>query len=165
MPRRGVRLGLANTRIAVRAIEISGVADSQQLENAVDFRAHEIISSPARNAVLDYHVLGTRVDDEGETTHEILLVIAFRDSVDRYLAATDAANLELVGHRSRRVRASPRSPRSSHARGARSRGRDCRRLDRLRPDDARDLGRVDLPVHPRARVGGRECRSRRSSAR
>jgi len=97
MPRHGVRLGLANTRIAVRAIEISGAADSQQLANAVGFRAHEIISSSLENAVLDYHVLGTSVDDDGLTTHRILLVIAYRDSVDRYLAATDAANLELVG--------------------------------------------------------------------
>ncbi len=97
LPRQGVRLGLANTRIGVRWIEISGVTDSQQLHNAVGFRAHEIISSSLENAVLDYHVLGTSVDDEGETTYRVLLVIAFRDSVDRYLAATDAANLELAG--------------------------------------------------------------------
>ncbi len=97
MPRQGVRLGLANTRIAVRAIEIIGAADSHQLANAVGFRAHEIISSSLDNAVLDYHVLGTSVGEDGQTTHRVLLVIAYRDSVDRYLAATDAANLELVG--------------------------------------------------------------------
>lgn len=97
IPREGVRLGLANTRIGVRTIEIGGVADSSQLHNAVGFRAHEIISSSLENAVLDYHVLGTDVDDEGQTTYRVLLVIAYRDSVDRYLAATGAANLELVG--------------------------------------------------------------------
>ena len=70
---------------------------ASQLANAVGFRAHEIISSSLDNAVLDYHVLGTSVDDDGQTTHRVLLVIAYRDSVDRYLAATDAANLELVG--------------------------------------------------------------------
>ena len=92
-----MRLGLANTRIGVRVVEITGVADSDQLHNAVGFRAHEMISSSLDDAVLDYHVLGTSVDDDGQTTHRILLVIAYRDSVDRYLAATDAAHLELAG--------------------------------------------------------------------
>ena len=60
LPRRGVRLGLANTRIGVRVIEIAGVADLPQLENAIGFRAHEILSVPLDEAVLDYHVLGPR---------------------------------------------------------------------------------------------------------
>jgi type IV pilus assembly protein PilM len=97
LPRRGVRLGLANTRVGVRTIEITGVADSEQLENAVGFRAHEILSAPLDDAVLDYHLLGSTVDDEGQTVYQVLLVIAFRDSVDRHLAATDAANLEVEG--------------------------------------------------------------------
>jgi type IV pilus assembly protein PilM len=97
LPRHGIRLGLANTRIGVRTIEITGVADTQALDNAVGFRAHEILSTPLDEAVLDYHVLGTSVDDEGQTVHRVLLVIAFRDSVDRTLAATDAANLEVAG--------------------------------------------------------------------
>src|SRR6266508_794846 len=36
-----VRLGLANSRIGVRVIEIAGIEDERQLENAVGFRAHE----------------------------------------------------------------------------------------------------------------------------
>ena len=48
--RNGVRLGLANTRIGVRTIEITGVTDGQQLENAVSFRAHELLSDPARRS-------------------------------------------------------------------------------------------------------------------
>jgi type IV pilus assembly protein PilM len=97
LPKRGVRLGLANSRIGVRLIEISGIEDERQLENAIGFRAHEMLSVPADEAVLDYHVLGTDVDEEGATTRRILLVVAYRESIDRYLAATDAAGLDLAG--------------------------------------------------------------------
>ena len=97
LPRNCVRLGLANTRIGVRTIEITGVSDGQQLENAVSFRAHELLSTPLDEAVIDFQVLGTTTGEDGEPIHRVLLVIALRDSVDRQLAATDAANLEVTG--------------------------------------------------------------------
>ncbi len=97
LPRNCVRLGIANTRIGVRTIEISGATDEQQLENAVNFRAHELLSTPLDEAVLDYQVLETSTDEEGQPVHKVLLVIALRDSVDRQLAATDAANLQVTG--------------------------------------------------------------------
>lgn len=97
LPRKGVRLGLANSRIGVRVIEISGIEDERQLENAIGFRAYEMLSVPVDEAVLDYHVLSTDVDEDGTTTRRILVVVAYRDSVDRYLAATDAAKIELSG--------------------------------------------------------------------
>jgi type IV pilus assembly protein PilM len=97
LPRNCVRLGLANTRIGVRTIEITGAADTEQLQNAVRFRAHELLSTPLDEAVLDFQVLDTSTDDEGQPVHRVLLVIALRDSVDRQLAATDAANLEVTG--------------------------------------------------------------------
>ena len=56
LPRRGVRLGLANTRIGVRVIDIPDISDAKQLENAIGFRAHEILSAPLEQAVLDHHV-------------------------------------------------------------------------------------------------------------
>jgi type IV pilus assembly protein PilM len=97
LPRKNVRLGLANSRIGVRVIEVAGIEDEKQLENAVGFRAHEMLSVPIDEAVIDYHVLSTDVDEQGTTTRRILVVVAYRDSVDRYLAATDAANIELAG--------------------------------------------------------------------
>ena len=154
-----MRLGLANTRIGVRAIEITGVADSAQLHNAVGFRAHEIISSSLDDAVLDYHVVGTSVDDDGETTHRILLVIAYRDSVDRYLAATDAADIELVGidldafallRASMHPRAEESDPQAAIV--AVSIDHD---LTTLAISDG-----IDLPLHPRPRVGDGERRPR-----
>jgi type IV pilus assembly protein PilM len=97
LPRKGVRLGLANSRIGVRVIEIAGIDDDKQLENAVGFRAHETLSVPLEEAVLDWRVLSRDVDEMGVVTRRILLVVVYRDSVDRYLAATDHAGIELAG--------------------------------------------------------------------
>jgi type IV pilus assembly protein PilM len=97
LPRRGVRLGLANSRIGVRVIEVAGIDDDAQLENAIGFRAHEMLSVSLDEAVIDYHVLSVETDEDGTVTRKVLLVVAYRDSVDRYLAATDAAKLDLTG--------------------------------------------------------------------
>src|SRR6185295_9278807 len=43
LPRRNVRLGVANNRIGVRTFEIIGVDDPSQLDNAVRFRAQETL--------------------------------------------------------------------------------------------------------------------------
>jgi type IV pilus assembly protein PilM len=97
LPKKGVRLGLANSRIGVRVIEMAGIDDERQLENAVGFRAHETLSVPLEEAVLDWRVLSRDVDELGVVTRRILLVVVYRDSVDRYLAATDHAGIELEG--------------------------------------------------------------------
>src|SRR5450432_879841 len=58
LPRHGVRLGVGNSRIGVRVIEVAGIEDRDQLENAIGFRAHEMLSVPLDEAVIDYHQLG-----------------------------------------------------------------------------------------------------------
>jgi type IV pilus assembly protein PilM len=97
LPRRGVRLGISNNRIGVRVIEIAGIEEELQLDNAIGFRAHEMLSVPLEEAVIDHHVLSVQTEEDGSTIRKILLVVAYRDSVDRYLAATGAAKLELTG--------------------------------------------------------------------
>jgi type IV pilus assembly protein PilM len=97
LPRKGVRLGLSNSRIGVRVIDVAGIDDEKQLENAIGFRAHEMLSVPMDEAVIDYQVLSTETDEDGAVTRRILVVVAYRDSIDRYLDATDAAKLELAG--------------------------------------------------------------------
>ena len=96
LPRRGVRLGVATNRIGVRAFEIAGVDDDRQLANAVRFRAHEAVSIPLDQAVLDYHVLSETVDDAGKLNRRILVVAAYRDSIDRFTAAFNEAGIELA---------------------------------------------------------------------
>src|SRR5205823_14148680 len=43
LPKKGVRLGIANSRIGVRTFEIAGIDDPQQLANAIRFRAQETL--------------------------------------------------------------------------------------------------------------------------
>ena len=95
-PREAVRLGIASNRIGVRSFELSGVEDRRQLANAVVFRAQETLPIPLEEAVLDYQVIRESVED-GVTRRQILLVVAYRELVDRYVAAFDAAGVKLAG--------------------------------------------------------------------
>jgi len=97
LPRQGVRLGIANNRIGVRILEIAGIDDPRQLENAIRYRAQEALPIPIEEAVLDYHVLGERVDDEGLRIRRVLLVVAYRELIDRYVAACKKAGVRLAG--------------------------------------------------------------------
>src|SRR5436190_5587824 len=97
LPRQGVRLGIANNRIGVRIFEIAGIEDVKQLENAVRFRAHEVLPIPIEEAVIDWQVLDEREEDDGSVTRRILLVVAYRDLLDRYVVACEKAGIKLVG--------------------------------------------------------------------
>lgn len=97
LPRKGVRLGVANNRIGVRSFELEGIDDPRQLDNAIRFRAQEVLPIPLEEAVLDYQVLAETTTATGEAAKKILLVVAYRDLVDRYVDACRAAGLELVG--------------------------------------------------------------------
>jgi len=97
LPRQGVRLGIANNRIGVRIFEIGGIEDVKQLENAVRFRAHEVLPIPIEEAVIDWQVLGEREEEDGSTTRRIMLVVAYRDLLDRYVTACKKAGIKLVG--------------------------------------------------------------------
>ena len=97
LPKRGVRLGIANNRIGVRTFEIEGIEDPKQLANAVRFRAQEALPIPIDEAVLDYQVLGEGVTEEGVPTRRILLVVAYRELIDRYVDACKKAGITLSG--------------------------------------------------------------------
>jgi type IV pilus assembly protein PilM len=97
LPKQAVRLGIASNRIGVRTFDIGGIDDPKQLDNAIRFRAQETLPIPLEEAVLDYQILGETTDNEGATTHRVLLVVAYKDLVDRYLAACRKAGIKLVG--------------------------------------------------------------------
>src|SRR5207247_1704116 len=97
LPRRGVRLGIANNRIGVRTFDVDGIADEKQLDNAIRFRAQEALPIPIDEAVLDYQILRESTNEEGEITRRILLVVAYREQIDRYTEACKKAGIGLVG--------------------------------------------------------------------
>ena len=67
LPRRGIRLGIGTNRIGMRTLDIDGIDDERQLANAVRFRAHEALSIPLDQAVLDYRVVSETVDEAGQS--------------------------------------------------------------------------------------------------
>jgi type IV pilus assembly protein PilM len=97
LPRQNVRLGISNNRVGVRTFEISGIDDEKQLANAIKYRAQETLPIPVEEAVLDYQILGERTDDEGVLHRRVLLVVAYRDLIDRYAAACKKAGIRLAG--------------------------------------------------------------------
>ena len=73
-----------------------GIEDERQLANAIRFRAYEELSIPADEAVLDYHVVSERVDEAGQRSRRVVLAAAYRDSIDRYVAACKEAGIEVA---------------------------------------------------------------------
>jgi type IV pilus assembly protein PilM len=98
LPKKAVRLGIANNRIGVRTFEIGGINDPKQLANAIRFRAQETLPIPLEEAVLDWQILSERTDEEtGITTRRVLLVVAYRELVDQYVSACRKAGIRLTG--------------------------------------------------------------------
>ncbi len=97
LPTKDVRIGIASNRIGVRTFEIVGVEDGARFDNAVRFKAHEILPIAGSESVLDYRVLDERQTPTGETTRRILLVVAPRDQVAPYAEAAQRAGLKITG--------------------------------------------------------------------
>ena len=95
LPRKGVRLGIGTNRVGVRVLDVEGIDDDKQLANAVTFRAHEALSIPMDQAVMDYHVVGTQNLDGGGVSHRVILAAAYREPIDHFAAAFDAADIQL----------------------------------------------------------------------
>jgi type IV pilus assembly protein PilM len=95
LPRKGVRLGIGTNRVGVRVLDVDGIDDEKQLANAVTFRAHEALSIPMDQAVMDYHVVGSQKLDNGDVSHRVILAAAYREPIDQFAAAFEAADIQL----------------------------------------------------------------------
>ena len=152
LPKRNVRLGIANNRIGVRSFEIVGIDDPAQLDNAIRFRAQEALPIPIEEAVLDYQILGES-DERGRRDGQARparrrLPRARRPLCQRVPESRRRARR----HRPRSVRAAPRHGRAARGRTARRRGAG-RRLGRSRTFDVRCVRRSRLRIHACPRVG------------
>jgi type IV pilus assembly protein PilM len=97
LPRKNVRIGIATNHVGVRIFELAGIDDERQLANAVLFRAHEAVSIPVEEAVIDYRVIHQETDDTGTVNRRILLVAAYREPIERYVEAFRQAGIGVVG--------------------------------------------------------------------
>ncbi|HEY5294061.1 MAG TPA: type IV pilus assembly protein PilM [Gaiellaceae bacterium] len=97
LPRKDVRLGIASNRIGVRVLEVPAIEDPKQFENALRFRAQEVLPIQVADAVLDHVVLEERTADSGEPMRRVLLVFAHRDLIARYVDVCRSAGVRLTG--------------------------------------------------------------------
>jgi type IV pilus assembly protein PilM len=97
LPRKGIRLGIASNRIGVRLVDVPSVGDDKQFENAIRFRAQELLPIPITDAILDHVKLGETTSENGEPLTNVLLVFAHRELVGRYVDVCRAAGLRLDG--------------------------------------------------------------------
>lgn len=96
LPRKNVRLGIGTNRVGVRLLEVDGIENEGQLANAVTFRAHEALSIPMDQAVLDYHVIPGS-DEQNGASRRVVVAAAYRDPIDQVVEACNIAGLALVG--------------------------------------------------------------------
>ena len=95
LPRKGIRLGIASSRVGVRTLEVPAIEDPKLLENAIRFRAQEVLPIPLNDAILDHIVLGETMLDDGPGLR-ILVAFAHRELIDRYVEAFKAARLKVA---------------------------------------------------------------------
>jgi type IV pilus assembly protein PilM len=91
-----VRVGVANQKIVVRAVEVPPTSNSRELDAAVRFQAQDTLPMPLETAALDYVPLHT-VDEGAGPRQRVMLVAARRDMIERLLSAVRRAGLKPVG--------------------------------------------------------------------
>ena len=142
LPKKDVRIGLASNRIGVRTFDIVGIDDEAQFDNAVRFKAHEVLPVAVHESVLDYRVL----EERPERGRRAVPARAARRRSARPGRAVcrgrPQGGDQARGHRPRGARAPAGVRRSEAVRGARGRRYGHRRrLDRARVLDAARLRR------------------------
>ncbi len=96
LPKTDVHIGLSSNRIGVRTLDIDVVEDESRFDNAVRFKAHEVLPVALSESVLDYRVLEERVGENGQATRRVLLVVAPRDQVEPYQRVATQAGIKLT---------------------------------------------------------------------
>jgi type IV pilus assembly protein PilM len=91
-----VRLGVANQRIVVRTLDVAPLDDPKALEELVRAEAPDHIPVPMDEAVLDFQPLGLIETAAGQRMRVVIVAVR-RDMVDRMIACTQEAGLNVVG--------------------------------------------------------------------
>jgi type IV pilus assembly protein PilM len=91
-----VRLGIANQRIVVRALDVPPIEDPKGLAAAVRVEAPDHIPMPMEEAILDFQPIGL-VDTPAGKRMRVVVVAVRKEMVERYAEAVQDAGLKLEG--------------------------------------------------------------------
>lgn len=93
---KNVSIGLATQRCVVRVVEMPRIKNKKQLRDAISFEVSDHLPIPLEDAVWDFHTVASWKDDGGVEKQRHVIVMTYKDSVDRYRDAIAAAGLKLV---------------------------------------------------------------------
>lgn len=93
---RNVRVGVANSKIVVRTVDVPPVTGDKELAAAVRFVAAEELPMPLDSAVLDFQPIGLVDTPEGPRMR-VAIVAARREMIDSVMSAVTGAGLKPVG--------------------------------------------------------------------
>lgn len=93
---KNVSIGLATQRCVVRVVEMPRIKNKKQLRDAISFEVSDLLPIPLEDAVWDFHTVATWKGDDGVEKQRHIIVMTYKDSVDRYRDAITAAGLKLV---------------------------------------------------------------------
>jgi type IV pilus assembly protein PilM len=88
-----VVVGVANQKVVVRQVDLPWMP-VKELRQSLAFSVQDVIPMPVDQAILDFHPLEERTDDNGARVLRVLLVAAARDMVGSTLDAVQRAGLE-----------------------------------------------------------------------
>jgi type IV pilus assembly protein PilM len=90
-----VRLGLASPRAVVRQVEMPAMS-RDELASALKFQAGDLIPIPLDEAVLDFAILGSSTNENGEPVMTVLLVAAHEAPTARLVSAVEAGGFSVA---------------------------------------------------------------------
>lgn len=93
---RSVQVGVSNQKVIVRNIDMPEMTE-EELRGAIEFQAQDYIPIPVDEVVLDFQVVGKRVNPDGAARQEVLLVAAQRTMIGTFLSALRQAGLKVAG--------------------------------------------------------------------
>lgn len=90
-----VAIGVANQRSIVRVISLSRIKNAKELRNTIGFEVLDHLPVPMENIVYDYHTVGSFRDDLGVERQRHVVVMTYRESMERFRDAVVGAGLKL----------------------------------------------------------------------
>lgn len=96
LPRGRVRLGVANSQVSVRTLELPQMDNAAELRAAVEFEAGEVMPIPLHEAVLDFQPMPA-LEDDAQDQQRVIVVAAQREMIDSLLTTLHGAGLRAAG--------------------------------------------------------------------
>jgi type IV pilus assembly protein PilM len=93
---RAVQVAVSNQKVIVRNIDMPEMTEAE-LRGAIEFQAQDYIPIPVDEVVLDFQVIGKRVNADGAPRQEVLLVAAQRAMISAFVQALRQAGLKVAG--------------------------------------------------------------------